>query len=147
MNEHQAAQRLIELHPNSDPRTIRELAPLVIEFDCVDLMDLDVLLATLHKWRDVLTTLGSSGMTVDGLLNYEYPNLPGLKLCQRLEGVTIEKDEGNITYLQPSPALCEDGAPLISDFFPVPAANDEGLVWLRVQGSYAIVDGVPLLVV
>lgn len=145
MTTDEVLARLIELHPSSDPHALADVAPLVVEFGYEGLTEFPEAIATLYEWRAVLATLGPDGMTLKGMLNYEWHQMPGVRLCQRIETFEVRTGSDDVPYLDPPAWMKEDGAQPVTGFRPIPARRaKEGVVWLRQQGGYAVVDGVPL---
>lgn len=138
MTKTEAIQRLSELYPSSSADTLEILAETAIEFDVTDYLDVAPLMQTLHEWRAVLATLGPEGLTLAGMLSYEWIDYPGIPLCKRIDGVTVDASGE-------TPAVrTADDEPDITGFVPLETPN--GLVWLRESGRWAIVEGVVLRV-
>lgn len=134
--------RLLKLYPDADPTALRDIAPLLVEFGCEDLIEYRELVATVYEWRAVLATLGPGGMTLQGMLGYEWHELPGVQLCRRVHD-SVRWGPDGVPYLDGA-----DSAPPLTGFRPLPPAmpGEEPRVWLREQGGFAVVDGVALKV-
>lgn len=133
MTKNEAIQRLIELYPSNNSDDMEVLAEIAVEFGVTDYLDVAPLMQTLHEWRAVLATLGPEKLTLAGMLAYEWIDYPGVKLCKRAEGVSVNAD-GETPVVQ-------TGAdePDITGF--VPLETPHGVVWLRETGRWAIVEG------
>lgn len=133
MRKTEVLERLSELYPSNDTDALGFLAETVIEFGVVDYLNIAPLMQTLHEWRAVLATLGPEGLTLAGMLDYEWIDYPGVKLCHRVDGVSVNAD-GETPVVQ-------TGAdePDIAGF--VPLKTPHGVVWLREAGRWAIVEG------
>lgn len=72
----------------------------------------------------MLATLGPEGLTLAGMLSYEWLDYPGIQLCKRIEGATVDTSRA-----VPTVRTAGD-EPDIAGFVPLETPN--GLVWLRV---------------
>jgi hypothetical protein len=140
MTDQEIADQLAELYPNSGPKELlTELAAVVNQFDLTEHMHVTPLMQTLVQWRFVLKKLGPEGLTLEGMLSYEFDGLPGVQLCRRVDRPI--KYDGDMPFL---PSQYPSEEPDITGFVPIQAPDC--IAWLREQGSYAIIDGVPLKV-
>lgn len=138
MTEEQVEQRLVELYPASSLDERRAISPLVVEFGLFDQLNSEAVMGTLYEWWAVLITQGREGMNLEGLLDYEWREYPGVKLCCRVTDMAVKWLGDGTPYLEPQ--RLDEPYPLLGFVEVKPD------VWLRTRGKYAIAEGVPLLV-
>lgn len=141
MTEQEAYERLKELYPGQLPEHLEVTAVLADLFDATDRLDDIALMQALYQWRYVLTALGPSGMTLNGMLDYEHAELPGVKLCRRADWMSV-REHGALLDLV---GVSGDAKGIVLENL-IPLVTAQGVAWLWPEGEYAVVEGVPLYV-
>lgn len=139
MTEQEAYERLTKLFPGHQPAMLEVTAALADLFDVTHRLDDIALMQTLYQWRYVLTALGPHGMTLTGMLDYEHAELPGVKLCQQANWMSV-RENGALLHLV---ADSGDARGMVWENL-IPLETRAGIVWLWPEGEYAVVEGVPL---
>lgn len=141
MTENEIFERLTTLYPGQQPATLEVTAALADLFDVTHRLDDIALMQALYQWRYVLTTLGPDGMTLAGMLDYEHTELPGVKLCQRADWMSVREQAALLHLVGVSG---EEKGIMWENLIPL--ETRAGIVWLWPEGEYAVVEGVPLYV-
>lgn len=133
--------KLKKLYPGQQPAMIDVTAALADLYDVTDRLDDIALMQALYQWRYVLTNLGPDGMTLAGMLDYEHPELSGVKLCKRANWMRV-REEAALLHLV---GISGEEKGIMWENL-IPLETRAGIVWLWPEGEYAVVEGVPLYV-